>query len=619
MRSVRQPAFRFIFSLTVALAVFVPGLARDAQAAGKRLGLPVDWSQRHVIVTNGATLNGRILAQRDPRVNSLWLARTRSSQRHVSAAGHVPGGANLKGKKKAAIDWSVPLGAGNVAATMSPAKYSFDVNATPSCAADFVVYGLNVAGSGSQANLVALNNLYSGSITGNVGLCGSGAATVMWAYNVSSAAGSILTSPVISLDGTKVAFVESTASSSIFRVLTYDPCTVSISQCAGNGSTATSPAVPGTGNAASMTAALTYANATNTRSSPWIDYHNDVAYVGADNATIYRITGVFGGTPTLDTNFGTTPGVAGITLTNNCASVAATPAKLTGPVHVLGATGGLDTGYIFVGDDTGCVTAIDVANRTVVGSVTVGGNQVGSFIPAVFDAPIVDVSNPDLISVFATSSSSNNTTSFGGGVTVTGKAAIIQAQLDTTGPSFTDLSGAQLGNGATGASNVQLHAPAFDDNYFTNNISGTTGFIYACGTVAGGTAPLLERVGFSAGSPPTMNTTVNGSTTLPNLAGIECSPLTEFANPSISPADLLFLGLTSFGQVVESFDITGAMPIGSLSVAAEPGGTSGIIVDNTQLTTQQGSSVYFTTLANGTSGICNLVKCAVKLTQSGLK
>ena len=70
---------------------------------------------------------------------------------------------------------------------MYPAKFTFNVNATPDCTNDFVVYGLNVAGTtGGQANLIALNNLYSG--TGPTGFCGS-APTVYWAYNATNAGG----------------------------------------------------------------------------------------------------------------------------------------------------------------------------------------------------------------------------------------------------------------------------------------------------------------------------------------------------------------------------------------------------------------------------------------------
>jgi hypothetical protein len=46
---------------------------------------------------------------------------------------------------------------------MFPAKYSFDINETPDCSNDYVVFGLNVAGAtGGQANVIGLRNLYSG-------------------------------------------------------------------------------------------------------------------------------------------------------------------------------------------------------------------------------------------------------------------------------------------------------------------------------------------------------------------------------------------------------------------------------------------------------------------------
>ena len=123
----------------------------------------------------------------------------------------------IRPSASAKIDWSVSLGAGIVAPNTYPAKYSFDITADPSCTDDFVVFGLNVRGTATQANLLGLNQLYRG--TG--GLCGTGTANVNWAYNGSTAAGSVLTSPIISLDGTKIAYVESAASSAVFHVLTW--------------------------------------------------------------------------------------------------------------------------------------------------------------------------------------------------------------------------------------------------------------------------------------------------------------------------------------------------------------------------------------------------------------
>jgi hypothetical protein len=128
-------------------------------------------------------------------------------------------------------DWSINLGAGGTAPSMSPAKYTFDTTAAPSCPNDFVVFPVNALASATQPNIVAFNQLYSGTAGGN-GICNravTGAdtgvsATVLWSYNVEGIAGgsAVTTSPVLSYDpitpansGTKVAFVESAAAGQI--------------------------------------------------------------------------------------------------------------------------------------------------------------------------------------------------------------------------------------------------------------------------------------------------------------------------------------------------------------------------------------------------------------------
>ena len=106
------------------------------------------------------------------------------------------------------------MGTGVVAANMYPAKYSFDIDAAPSCTNDYVVFGLNVAGEKpGQANLLGVEPAL---FEAPGGLCGTGNANVNWAYNGSTAPGAVLTSPVISLDGKKIAYVESAAGSASF-------------------------------------------------------------------------------------------------------------------------------------------------------------------------------------------------------------------------------------------------------------------------------------------------------------------------------------------------------------------------------------------------------------------
>src|SRR5947207_2597354 len=66
--------------------------------------------------------------------------------------------------------------------------------------------GTFLSGGSGQANLVAFKNLYVN--PSGTGFCSGTAPTVSWAYNVSTGSSGINTSPILSLDGTKVAFVE---------------------------------------------------------------------------------------------------------------------------------------------------------------------------------------------------------------------------------------------------------------------------------------------------------------------------------------------------------------------------------------------------------------------------
>ena len=630
---------------------------------------PVDWSHKHLIITNAASPEARIAAAQEPRHISNWLRRTQALQPPTQPS-PVLGNRNrehIAPRPKLDRDWSVSLGAGRVAPAMSPAKFGFYTSSTfliASCTTDYVVYGLDAAAtpntSGGQANLVFLRNLYSGSngycgaatiasspsgatraasgtvtitttaahnftagmqvaivnvadtsfngtftvasvptttsftyATGNTTVASSGGGTasfatasVMAAYNITTQAGGrILTSPSLSLDGTKVAFVESTATASIFHVLTLDPCTYSSAGCTTNGTSATSSAVPGSGNSASMVS-ITYSNSSNTRSSPWIDYTGTgTAYVGDDNGNLYRIVNVFIGTPAVDATFGGSG-----KLVVNAGTI------LTGPV--------LAQGWLLVGDSNGLLWAMQASSPyTVLGSLQVGGGVSGAFTYGIYDPPVVDASTSGILSAFVTSGQSTG-----------GNFTMAQATLNISTQSFAIARAVNTGSGA-GNTHTNAHAPAFDNNYYNGNITATAGFIYACGMQAASTHPKMYRFGFTAGSPPIMAATASGTVAL-NNSSVECSPMTEFANSNITVKDLLFVGDSS-GEV-QSFNITGAMPGSPTATAAESGGTSGIIVDSTQLPNQQGSSIYFTTQSNvgGNCGANNY--CAIKLTQAGL-
>ena len=276
-----------VLSLPRILGVLVLVSALTAQVAEHqtRIGLPQDWTHNHVGFHRQLLSQHPELAAAEPRVLHQFVRRMPFSPIAVS------GPSDEAASSAAAItrDWNVNLGGGKVVLGMSPIKFGFDINASPSCTNDFVAFGLDAAGTtGGQGNLVALNNLYRGP----GGLCGTGAPSTLFSYNITTVAGGrITTSPVLSLDGTKIAFVETVGSSSIFHVLKW-------ATGPGNGTSPTNSAVPGVGNTATMSS-LTYAATTDTRSYPWIDYGQDVAYVGSNDGRLYKITGVFNGTPTL--------------------------------------------------------------------------------------------------------------------------------------------------------------------------------------------------------------------------------------------------------------------------------------------------------------------------------
>jgi len=602
---------------------------------------------------------------------------------------------------------------------------TFTIASTPNATTFTYAQGGTDATSGTgtatmnQGNLVALNNLYSGSLpANNNGLCGSGSGTLQgsptgavrsanvvtitttaahnlvvgnwvtitsvtnpsfdgsylvasvptattftyaqvgpnaasgvgtaaitaspnWAYNTSSATcGSAtcagngnFTSPAISFDatGAKIAFVESVSDAnatcpgragvgacSIFHVLTWT---------SGEG-TIVAPKTPGQGGSTASMASITYASATNTTSSPWIDYSNDVAYVAADDGNLYRITGVFHGTPTLDSAF---------TL-----SVTGSAVRLSPPVQIAGTIPGpANFNVVLIGDANGNVWAVDALNQIVLGTtatpgtpapIVVGGHTVGSLTPGVLDAPLVyydAVGDPSHISVFATSSSSANTVH----ATITNKAAVVQGlvELNASVPfgTFDDVAGIALGQGATAAQSINLHQGAFDNTFFT---TPTSGFGYFCGTQPlTFPYPMLYRIGFNnqlavpRNKVPVLNSgDVSFTAIVSFTTATECSPLTEFANPNLAITDILFIGVNASIQKVFSWNISGALQPGPIVSGgiAEPGGTSAIIVDNTQASsgngTSQGSSIYFTTLSLSNNCGSN-VMCAVKLRQSDMK
>lgn len=591
------------------------GQAPD-QPRQQHVGRVLDWSYRHVVLSGGLPAADLDRARTEPRLlfrlaeRNLAQAPSRSGKNQFDR-NRGPRGPVLAASRSLKIDWSVSLGAGIVAPYMVPAKYSFDVAATPSCNNDYVVFGLNVAGAkNGQANLLGLRNLYSGP-AGNRGVCtGQSAATVYWAYNGSTAGGSVLTSPVISLDGTKIAYVESANNSTVFHILTW---------ASGEGTSATHAANPTavgacTGTSSCLRSLTLSSTATDTLSSPWIDYQTDKAFIGTDDGKIYRVSCVFAcavnTNPTIDWTY-TLP-VAGT------GGAAASP---NGPVY------DFPSGRLFVGDQLGELWVINAGTGTPTlnaGPVMIGGGgctttnppgRTGTPAPCTANGGSFGI--PDSIIMDSSSASQKIYAFSGNDGTAGGSAVVAQLAFDLTSAVKVHVG---LGSVGTTIANWNIHTGAFDNNYF--GATPTSGHLFMCGTGASDTQPWHYWIGFSGY--PTMDAAPSGSLLRFAVNNLACAPYTEIYNPTLTLSnnathhDLLVSGLMGAGT--NGYIITNDISTGSIPAAEAdvnyPGGISGVTVDNVS-TAAQASSVYFSTQGSVNVGTCNS-RCAVKLTQDGL-
>ncbi len=463
--------------VAVSCAVFFAlALSLCAQeTAPRHIGLVQDWSQRHIIFSRDALALHPDLIYREPRILQQLIERGQAQD-----WGGFPAPAsisNLPPKSRLGRDWNVTDLGAHLRIDMFPVKFTYDPSAPPNCTNDFVVIGLPVAGSATQANLVAFNNLYVNDA--GTGLCPGDAPNVMFAYNVSTGGGGVFTTPVLSENGTQIAFVESGAGSggpAIFHVLTWT---------AGQGSIG-NPATPAT-----MSSVTLSSTVSSTLSSPWVDYASDAAYVGTNKGAIYQVTPVFNGSPEL-----------------GGAPWPVTPAAYNVTAPVLDSSRGL----LMVGSGNGNLYQIDVSTGTVVGTIPIGEDT----SDAILAPPIVDVTNGTTFVVDPDNGSS-----------------AVLVQIDTS--SFTVMMTASLGIGASGGTAVHLYEPAFSYDYFN---SPSTGVVSLCGTGATTTAPYQYEFGFTG---ITLNPTpVTGyPVELSSSTTDRCTGWTEFFNPNVGPADTI--------------------------------------------------------------------------------
>lgn len=447
-----------------------------------------------------------------------------------------------------------------------PAKYVFDVTAAPSCSNDFVVMGIpSNPAPGSQANIIGVNNLYSE--PGGTGYCPGTGPAVKFAY--ASGTGQIPASVTLSENGSQIAYVENLQTgSSYFHVLT-------IGTTGSNGSSATAPVVPGTGNnALDVKVLLSPDGGTTNQSSTngaYVSYTinaaNDVAYVTTYSSLLggsgylYKLGNVFHGS--------------------------ATPTIIWSvPINAIPSTPVYDSvsNKVFFTDGVGRIDSVTDSGPSpsvVYGSVLASGTTSENPV-------VIDSTNQMIYATF----NSNGT-----------NAIVVQAPTSLA-------SSITVPVGAATATYTGPYLPDFNNAFYTG--SGTP-LMYVAGTGTG-TLATLYGIGFD-GTGHLKPSSVTSAALATGMA--DSSPVTEFHNAALNK-DYLFVGVsnncvaTAGGTAgcVLSLDITGGFPsVGAGSTAlAAPGGTTGIVVDNDS-SLAQASSIYYGTKSGST---------LVKATQSGL-
>ena len=618
----------------VALAVFLLVHGTGAQETGQRIPLISDWSHRHIVFSQPRTFEEAWRLQREPRYWMQVLGRNarqhgRIDHESESDEENFSDFERRRREHKPTFqrDWGQSLGAGGSTGSPAspfvpvyPAKFSFNINAAPDCINDYAVFPTNLAGAtGGQASIIAYNELYAGTGTPTP-FCKVANPVVYWSYNTNfnpagvATTGTVETSPVLSLDGSKVAFVETRSAANGGAILHL------LKWSAGDGgaiNTAAAPTIatawtpdghaghcPVTGSC--MISIAFNGGQADSASSPFYDYQRDVIYVGDDADVLHKIVNAFGVSSATPSEV-----VTGMT--------GSWPMKLGGTATTRLNSPALDSvsDNIFVTDSDGVLSYVREVLSITGTTCTLpcfGGsiNLSPGGVHVITDGPLVD-STTGKVFAFIGNNGSNGS-----------NAAVVQSDTILSAGAFVSVN--------VGAGGHHLHSGAFDNSYLTGNRSA--GSLYVCGESSNST-PTMQRIGFT--NTGTMNGAVDVGVALAVASGngTECAPVTELFNASAPTAsqDQIFFGVQSLGAgpncggggCVMSINVTNRP--GTLAFAnsiAEIGGPSGIIVDNDANTTTfpQSSSLYFSSQGNSTAGVtCGGtvgVGCAVKVTQTGL-
>jgi hypothetical protein len=594
-----------LFGVVIAISF---AAVRATKAAEEPVHLVTDWSHRYVLFSAPHSLMDQIRLSRNPRYIQQIIRRNAE----LKDQGDGWPGRDLSEDHKNLLrgDWSINMGTGaTLGAGNFPAKFSF--NAGIASCSDFVVYNTSLAGSSTQASVVAFNNLYVGS----GGLCGATPSTY-WAFNTG---GTVVTSVVLSLDGSQVAFVQNNpaVTQATLVLLKWAPSsgTLAVPVAPTPASNAGYP----TCTAPCMTTIpfsldnVSSSTKGDTISSPFYDYTGDILYVGDGFGYLHKFTSVFLSTGSAF------PAETIASVTNIWPALTSNNSPLTNPVY------DQDTGWIFVGSLFGTLKRVNavVGGGPGANAIIKTNDITSSMVEVNFDGPLLDSTNGVLYLVVSNSAALPLQTSgvsalYTFSANFAASANGVQTILSTDGPA------------------TAIYLGAFDNQWFLGN----AGHMYACASaaIAGNNIPTLYQIPVSTKG---VLGTVSTGPALSTASGSPvCSPVTAYFNPSnksggAHPAgtDLIFLSVTNFGQTTTpiscpsnlgclmSFDVTSGATISSstLTVAAahEAGGTSGIIVDGSSASVGA-SQIYFNPLGSTPCGTSGTGGCAIQASQSGL-
>jgi hypothetical protein len=453
----------------------------------------------------------------------------------------------------------------------APAMYGASMT-TASCANDFVVYPTGQAGGASAATIVAYNNMYVGA-----GGCETTDPTVYWAYNTDSGY-SATTSPILSLDGTQVAFIESNGTTAELVLLKWASSTTEsfaspvtptlVSSGAYYEECASGPCMYRIAFSGSYSDSI---------SAPYYDYNGDALYVGDNSGYLHKFTGVFNGSPAEVT----TGGFPAVVSTK----------ELSSPVY------DSTSGRVFVGDIGGTLWSVPASNGS---SGTV--YNTGSLGDAIADAPLVD-SSAGTIYVFEGNSSKS----------YPGYNALFQFTTGFTGYGTPGIKALWTTGAANGGTGYYLYSGMFDNAYFTS--ANHTGNLWVVANTGVTTGASLYSVAISNSTLGTVTASVTGLTT--SGAYPWPSPLTEFYNTNLGK-DYVYFSVnrgaptgcttTAGNGCILSYSLSGttATLTGEQNYGAPTGNgcwaTGGIVIDNDDTTTVGASQIYFIGLNGAAAG-----------------